>query len=57
MDTPENLYHWIGGTYGGKRIVISVVTITNTVTVITMTANTVDRGGLQIKRVEMKESV
>ena len=30
---------------------------TNTVTVITMTANTVDREGLQMKRIKMKKSV
>jgi hypothetical protein len=35
----------------------TVVTIMNTVTVITMTANTVDREGLQMKRIKMKESV
>jgi hypothetical protein len=35
----------------------TVVAITNTVTVITMTANTVDREGLQLKRIRMKKSV
>jgi hypothetical protein len=35
----------------------TVVTITSTVTVITMTANTADREGLQMKRIRMKKSV
>jgi hypothetical protein len=35
----------------------TVVTTANTVTVITMTANTVDREGLQMKRIKMKKSV
>jgi hypothetical protein len=34
----------------------TVVTTANTVTVITMTANTVDREGLQMKRIKMKKS-
>ena len=34
----------------------TVVTIMNTVTVITMTANTVDREGLQMKRIKIKKS-
>jgi hypothetical protein len=33
-------------------MITTVVTITNTVTVITMTANTVDREGLQMKTVK-----
>jgi hypothetical protein len=37
-------------------MITTVVTITNTVTVITMTANTVDREGLQMKRIKMKKS-
>jgi hypothetical protein len=35
-----------------KTVVTTVVTITNTVAVITMTANTVDREGLQMKRIK-----
>jgi hypothetical protein len=35
----------------------TVVTITNTVTVIGMAANTADRAGLQMKRIKMKKSV
>jgi len=38
-------------------MITTVVTITNTVTVITMTADTVGREGLQMKRIKMKESV
>ena len=37
-------------------MITTVVTITNTVTVITMTADTIDREGLQMKRIKMKKS-
>jgi hypothetical protein len=35
----------------------TVVTITNTMTVITITKTTIDREGLQMKRIKMKKSV
>jgi len=38
-------------------MITAVVTIMNTVTVIGMTANTVDREELQMKRIKMKKSV